>query len=70
MKEYVPFDAYGLLRRIVGKGPQRVRHDAIEDNEPAKYLLSRKLAQTSGPDAQWIESTRSGELVGLIDPDA
>ena len=67
MKEYVPFDAYGLLRRIVGKGPQRVRKDRIEDNEPAKYLLSRKLARAAGDDEQWIRSTESGDAVGLID---
>ena len=67
MREYVPFDAYGLLRRIVGKGPQRVRKHRIDENEPAKYLLSRNLARPAGSDGQLIQSTTPGEGIGLIE---
>ncbi len=70
MKEHVPYPAYGLLRRIVGKGPQRVRKDRIEDNEPARYLLRRKLARAEGPDQEFIKSTEAGDSVGLIEFEA
>ena len=66
MKEHVPFDAYGLLRRIVGRGPQRVRNRVFEDR-PARYLISRKLARPAGPQNDQLENTEQGALVGLID---
>lgn len=68
-QEYVPFDAYGLLRRIVGKGPQRIRHDRVLDDAPAQYLISRKLARAHGPAGERLEETDAGRRVGLIDFD-
>ena len=66
-QEYVPFDAYGLLRRIVGRGPQRVRRDLPWEDKSARYLLKRKLAQESSVDNARIENTDAGATVGLID---
>ncbi len=66
MKEDVPRDAYGLLRRIVDRGPQRIRHDDVARDTPAQYLVSRGLA-TPSETGDRVENTDAGRIVGLID---
>lgn len=66
MKEYVPSDAYGLLRRIVDRGAQRIRHGDVGRDTPAQYLVSRGLA-TPSEAGDRVENTDAGRTVGLID---
>lgn len=66
MKEHVPSDAYGLLRRIVDRGPQRIRRDDVQQDGPAQYLVSRGLAMPSETSDR-VENTDAGRMVGLID---
>jgi hypothetical protein len=65
-KEYVPFEAYGLLRRIVDQGPQRVRNALVLLDNAAHYLISRGLATASAAGDR-LENTEAGREVGLID---
>ena len=66
MKDDVPPDARGLLRRIVDRGPQRVRRDDVARDGPARYLVSRGLATASDTNRR-VENTDQGRLVGLMD---
>lgn len=65
-KEYVPVEAYGLLRRIVDQGPQKVRNALVMLDNAARYLISRGLA-TANPAGDRLENTEAGRQVGLID---
>jgi hypothetical protein len=66
IKEYVPSDAYGLLRRLTGKGPQRVRREQVALDDPATYLIARGLA-TSNSSGDRLEDTEAGRRVGLVE---
>lgn len=68
MIEDMPAEAYGLLRRIVDRGPQRIRHDDVARDRPAQYLVSRGLA-TPNAASDSVQNTDAGRVVSLIDPE-
>ncbi|TJV71050.1 MAG: hypothetical protein E5X76_17845 [Mesorhizobium sp.] len=63
--EFMPVDAYTLLRRVVLNGPQKSGGDAVDDDAARAYLVSRGFAEWDAS-AKKLVATKAGKEFGRI----
>lgn len=64
MTEYMPTDAYSLLRRLVVGGPQKHVGRTIDEDAAAKFLVSRGFA--AWEDDGRLGATTAGVAFGRV----
>lgn len=67
--EYIPIDAYAMLRRVVVNGPQRSNGDKVDDDSARGFLVSRGLA-TWDETAKKLIATQAGKDFGRVNSKA
>ena len=63
--EYMPIDAYAMLRRVVLNGPQRSNGDQVDDDSARGFLVNRGFA-TWDEKAKKLTATEAGKSFGRI----